>query len=120
MLHHPNDAYDKFEEISALVKRTNFKIKDPQYDYEVNDNAQVISNRQALEMIEKAMNLINEVPDLVDKEDKALLFRDLKCQIPNFLEHSEMLEWAGIGFGEESTYLIQKSLKRLAVSSGAS
>jgi hypothetical protein len=35
MLHHPNDAYDKFEEISALVKRTNFKIKDPQYDYEV-------------------------------------------------------------------------------------
>lgn len=35
MLHHPTDAYDKFEEISALVKRTNFQIKDPQYDYEV-------------------------------------------------------------------------------------
>jgi radial spoke head protein 4/6 len=26
MLHHPHDAYDKFEEISALVKFTNFKI----------------------------------------------------------------------------------------------
>lgn len=31
-----------------------------------------------------------------------------------------MLEWAGIGFGEETNYLVQKSLKRLAVSSGAS
>jgi len=79
MLHHPNDAYDKFEEISALVKRTNFNIKDPQYDYEVNDNATVITNKQALDLIERAKNLLNEVPDLVDKEDKALLFRDLKC-----------------------------------------
>jgi hypothetical protein len=37
MLHHPNDAYDKFEDISALVKRTNFKIADPKFDVEVND-----------------------------------------------------------------------------------
>lgn len=37
MLHHPNDAYDKFEDISALVKRTNFKISDPKFDIEVND-----------------------------------------------------------------------------------
>ena len=29
MLHSPKNAYDKFEEISALVKETNFKIKDP-------------------------------------------------------------------------------------------
>lgn len=31
-----------------------------------------------------------------------------------------MLEWAGIDFGEENVFLIQKSLKRLAVMSGAS
>ena len=36
MLNHPYDAYDKFEEISLLVKQTNLKIKNPQYDYEVN------------------------------------------------------------------------------------
>jgi len=29
MLHHPNDAFEKFEEISGLVKQTNFKISDP-------------------------------------------------------------------------------------------
>jgi len=51
MLHHPNDAYDKFEDISALVKRTNFKISDPKFDVEVNDQAAVISNREALEFI---------------------------------------------------------------------
>lgn len=26
MLHHQDDGYEKFEEISALVKQTNFKI----------------------------------------------------------------------------------------------
>jgi len=30
-----------------------------------------------------------------------------------------MLEWAGVNFGEDNTYLLQKSLKRLAVLSGA-
>lgn len=36
MMHHPYDAFDKFEEISHLVKLTHLKIKDPQYDFEVN------------------------------------------------------------------------------------
>lgn len=36
ILQHPYDAYDKFEEISLLVKKTNLKVKDPKYDYEVN------------------------------------------------------------------------------------
>jgi len=35
-MHHTEDAYDKFEEISALVKQTDLKFKDPKYDHEVN------------------------------------------------------------------------------------
>lgn len=31
-----------------------------------------------------------------------------------------MFEWAGIDFGMDNVYIIQKSLKRLAVTSGAS
>ena len=31
-----------------------------------------------------------------------------------------MLEWAGVNFGEDNMYLLQKSLKRLATLSGAS
>jgi len=26
MLHHPDDAFEKFEQISELVKRNNFKV----------------------------------------------------------------------------------------------
>ena len=39
--------------------------------------------------------------------------------MPNFEEEAEMLSWAGIDFGEEENYLLSKSLKRLAVMSGA-
>jgi hypothetical protein len=31
--------------------------------------------------------------------------------MPNFFEEAEMLEWAGIFFGEEDTYRLQKSIK---------
>ncbi len=44
MLHHPTDAYDKLEEISGLVKQTNFKIKDPQDEHDINKDAGVIKS----------------------------------------------------------------------------
>lgn len=121
MLHHPHDAYDKFEEISGLVKYTNFKIRDPEADHEVNLKAGVITNKEALELIRKAYNLINEVPDLVKPKDRARLptSPNQNCVIPNFPEQADMLEWASISFGEQTNQLIQKSLKRLARISGA-
>ena len=48
MLHHPTDAYDKLEEISGLVKQTNFKIKDPSDEHEINKDAGVIKNAERL------------------------------------------------------------------------
>ena len=35
-------------------------------------------------------------------------------------EQMKMLEWAGVNFGEDNVYILQKSLKKLAVLSGAS
>jgi hypothetical protein len=35
-MNHPTDAYDKFEEISALVKQTKLKFNDPDLDSVVN------------------------------------------------------------------------------------
>lgn len=40
--------------------------------------------------------------------------------IPNIMEESRMLEWAGVSFGEEEALLLQKSVRRLALLSGAS
>lgn len=119
MLHHPHDAYDKFEEISGLVKHNNFKIRDPDHDFDVNTKAGVIQNKETLDLIEKMVNLLNENPDLLNHVDKGLVNRNIECIIPNYVEQSEMLEWAGLGFGEDNSYLIQKSLKRLAKLSGA-
>lgn len=51
MLHHPHDAYEKFEEISALVKKTNFKIADPKEDHEVNQLLGADSNAVALQRL---------------------------------------------------------------------
>jgi radial spoke head protein 4/6 len=56
---------------------------------------------------------------MVSKNDRGLLSREKKFVIPNFDEEAEMLEWAGISFGEEDTFRLSKSIKRLAVMSGA-
>ena len=39
--------------------------------------------------------------------------------MPNISEEMKMLEWAGINFGEDTTFILQKSLKKLAILSGA-
>lgn len=114
MLHHPTDAYEKFEEISALVKQTNFKIRDPRQDFDVNKQAGAVTNQEMLDFIDKFLNLLKETPDLVSAADRNLVSDKLDCQIPCYPQQAEMLEWAGIGFGEDRNFLIQKSLKRLA------
>ena len=80
MQYHPYDGYDRFEEISGLVKQTNLKIKDLKYDYEVNASFKVdkqTTNREALVMIEKAKKLIKEQPDVgVSAADRMLLDKD--------------------------------------------
>jgi len=40
-----------------------------------------------------------------------MLSRQHKFVMPNIQEEAEMLEWAGVSFGEEETYKLQKSLK---------
>ena len=40
---------------------------------------------------------------MVSKADRKLLTKDKLFVIPNFAEEAEMLEWAGISFGEENT-----------------
>jgi hypothetical protein len=61
MLHHPYDAYDKFEEISHLVKQTHLKIKDPKPDFEVNSIQHQQANPQKEAWIKKCKALLKEV-----------------------------------------------------------
>lgn len=50
---------------------------------------------------------------------KELLSKGKTFTLTSFAEEAEMLEWANIGFGEENTYKLQHSIKRLCVMSGA-
>lgn len=119
MLHHQQDAFDQFEEISALVKQTHLKFTDPKHDFEV--NAQHGNNNRSArdEWISRSKNLLNEVNDLLDSSDKALL-STAPVAMPNWQEMAEMLEWAGYGFGDEFNHQLGYSMKRLGQMSGAS
>ena len=61
ILHHPTDGFDKFEEISALVKQTNFKITDPKTDFEVKaGSAEAHPFDRFLPLLERAQKLYKE------------------------------------------------------------
>lgn len=61
MMHHPYDAFEKFEEISHLVKQTHLKIKDPAFDFEVNQIQFQQNNPDKAIYLQKCINLIREV-----------------------------------------------------------
>lgn len=106
MLHHPTDAYDKLEEISGLVKQTNFKIKNPQDEHDINKDAGVIKSADQLHQIQMAKDLLNEVANMVEDSDQRFVRKDVNCVISDFVNDSEMLEQAGIGFGENGSFMI--------------
>lgn len=111
LVHNSDDAYDKFEEISALVKQTDLKFKDPKNDSDLNSalSAQSVSERD--DWVRRSKNLLNEVNDLISARDRHLLTKGKTFAIPNFTEEAEMLDWAGINFGEDNTLRLSKSIK---------
>lgn len=121
--YHPYDGFDRFEEISTLVKETKTKRADSKKDSDLNGKTAPpsITTKEALAYIEKAKTLLNEMPDSsIKSDDKKLFTTNTKFVIPNLSEQAKMLEWAGINFGDDTVHLMQKSLKRLASMSGAS
>ena len=71
-LHHPNDAFEKFEQISELVKKTKFEIVRTEKE---NDDFKIV------ESVLAAKNLMDEIS--LTKTDKKLLVKN-KCIIDNF------------------------------------
>jgi len=54
---------------------------------------------------------LNEINDLVNPTEQKRLVKAKEFAMPNFIEEAEMLEWAGVCFGEEDTYRLAKSIK---------
>jgi hypothetical protein len=70
MMYHQADAYEKFEEISTLVKRTHLNFADPKHDFEVNASAAAKSaeDKAREAWIRKSKNLLNEVSEIVEAD----------------------------------------------------
>ena len=120
MLHHREDGFDRLEEISQLLKQTHCQMKDPASDQEVNSIKAQHKNPELDLWLERSQKLLGEHWDAIPSSERELLTRKVNVSLPNLLEEAEMFEWAGVSFGEEETYKLQKALKKLAVLSGAS
>ena len=69
MQYHQTDAYDRFEEISNLVKKTNLRVSNPKFDHELKGSLTSKStNLEAIAVIDKAKSLLKEKFDAgIDK-----------------------------------------------------
>ena len=64
LLHHSGDAYEKFEEISGLVKQKDLKFRDVQIDSQVNTAEEEAQRTERQLWVQKSYNLINEVGEI--------------------------------------------------------
>ena len=89
MKFHPYDGFDRFEEISTLVKETNTKIDNAKKDSVINGEKAALSTKakESLEFAEKAKRLLDELSDAnIKSEDKSLFTKGTKFCIPNLAE----------------------------------
>ncbi|CAG9326440.1 unnamed protein product [Blepharisma stoltei] len=113
----PEKLYENFESISSFVKANRFLYSEPRPASDL-QNIQsrwtVLSNwiRDNEKLLEK-YKVKTSQGFIVESHPPAL------HSLSDFLKDAKLLEFAGISFGEEETYRIQMSLKRLMRSSGA-
>lgn len=95
--YHQYDAYDKFEEISTLVKRTHMNFSDPMQDGALNASSSKtdVETFKDKQWVKTSQELLNEVHRDMAKQS----VKSIKARVPNLDEESDMLEWAGVSFG---------------------
>lgn len=89
MLYHKHDSFDKFEEISQLVKKTHLSIRDPMKDSEVNKPLPTKKSEVVHHYITELRHLIQEKVDC-DEED---VEKTTNCVIDDLPSVMKMFEW---------------------------
>jgi len=104
VLQKPDDPFGALEVLSRLLK-----VETPQSEsFEENEI-------EAMKTKATSMMAVTAVP--TEGDDPATAAPKTVCAIPDFMEESAMLEWAGVGFGELESYQIMCSLRKLAAAS---
>lgn len=119
ILYYPDDALDKFEEVSYLLKDDNSFNKGRMREFLNFDNKIDYKTMTQVKAAyaEKAAGLFSRAPNGEDGEDP--VEPSAAGKITDLNADREILEWAGISFGEEETFRLQVSLTRLSIMSGS-
>ncbi len=114
VLNYPGQALEKFEEVSLLLKQGKDLPKYLRVD-DARDYSKVAED-QAAYIAEMQKRFAGPQPDEEGGEVPEVapvgFVQDLRAD-------SRQWQWAGVGFGEQETYRLQMSLKKLAADSGA-
>lgn len=110
ILHYPQQAIEKFEEASYLIKHGMpldqfMKIKDDR------DYHQLVKD---LETYTAKMQATFRGPVSEDPENEEAPEVAPVGYVADLAALSKQWQWAGVGFGEQETYRLQKSLKKLS------
>lgn len=116
ILHYPDDALDKLEEVSYLTKyKESCNLKEWLLIEEMWNIKKQSANKA--EFVAKARKHF----DLPQPEEEGAEPAEIPTvnNVPDLLAQSRVFEWAGVGFGDKETYRLQKSLAELALKTSA-
>ena len=99
--HHKYDAFERFEEISHLIKKTHLKIIDPKRDATANRVPETSKFDQGVkDFVEHCRGLLEERTTV----DEEYLDDADQCVISDLSEDFRLFEWAGHHIGEEEVH----------------
>ena len=109
MMHSPEMALERFEEVSYLIKSG----MDPNLFFKVEDIRSYKAVAAGYASYSDAMRPAFAVGE-PDDEGNIPQPDPISTQVQDLMAESRVYQWAGIGFGEQETYRLQKSIKKLA------
>ena len=118
ILHYPDEALDKFEEVSYLLKdEERSKVIKQFLNLDNKKNSKIMTDCQK-GYVERISALFPQKPEEggdPDDQPEAITAGKLS----DLQADSEVLQWAGIGFGQDETFRLQASLTKLSITSGS-
>ena len=109
ILHNPDRALERFEEISYMIKKKMdvgefLKMEDVRDYKPVAAQAAAYTGRMQPHFAQGEPDDDGNIPQP----------EPLATQVQDLMQAAKVFQWAGISFGEQETYRLQKSIKKLA------
>lgn len=114
-IEHPPNAVERFEELSAFVQKYSFDYKEPKSEEEIRAITQ--RKTELTDWVKKSWRLLRQAKSA---EGHAVIGKHKPLpHLPDLLKDAEIWRQVGIDFGEDESYRLHLSLKRLLQTTGA-